>query len=489
MKSSGNPLFKVEGMSSETVDWLKKVKAKVSFDLEEESISGEDKKFIKPKANAIKTNYTANDLTGLQVSHDFGAFQAGQSDILVLDDSSVLDNLEDRDGSALVSMALKEEERLKRLRDVSRHASGYSGYKEYEEQIEDSVVTLGRAKPAKILQKYDFAATEFTDEPGVEGFRIGSQTKLTVQEPKQPISDFDTVKSTGIEMISTKKKRTTDMDKEKKRANRLAKTIFADEPEMRIEQIQQEELSYSIDDDDLDMQKIIAATRKEFLKTAAPIQIEPVNDFIAGKSFDALVMTESIFANNEPYKNSKGEEKQKETHENFEAMEEDSLEDSKDLEGEEAFSSEPLVRNGVAATLALLNMRGINLKPRGHETTNESRSDIKLEYFDQFGNKLNSKEAYKELSRKFHGKGPGKGKLEKMKRKREDTLKLESASASSATQSAIVTNLRKQQEETGTPYMILSSSRQSEQVSTAPFVNQEVEVRKPKIFGLQLKKK
>jgi hypothetical protein len=58
-------------MSSETVDWLKKVsknKAKVSFDLddEEEGVN-ETYNFVKPKANAIKNIYTSKDLTGLQV--------------------------------------------------------------------------------------------------------------------------------------------------------------------------------------------------------------------------------------------------------------------------------------------------------------------------------------------------------------------------------------------------------------------------------------
>ena len=480
-------------MSSETVDWLKKVsktKAKVSFDLEEET--EETTNFIKPKANAIKNNYTAKDLTGLQVAHDFGSFQAGQSDILVLEDSSVLDT-EEKNGISLVSMALKEEERLKRLREVARHAGGYSGYKEYEEQTEDSIVTLGRPKPAaKILRKYDFSSTEFTDEPGVEGFRIGSQVKQPQQQQQQPsegLSDFDTVQSAGVEVINIKKKKslmTDNMEKEKKRAKKLAKTLFADEPEMQIDETEVEnkfETEVAATEDDLEMQRIIASTRREKLKTfSAQIQMEdePENKFIGGKSFDALMMTESLFADNATGLD-ENEVVEESVDENI-LVEEDEQMDSDE---KEVFSSEPLVRNGLAATLALLNMRGINLKPRGHETSKTPNSDIKLEYFDQFGNKLTSKEAYKELSRKFHGKGPGKGKLEKMKKRREETLKLESASVSSAAQSAIVTNLRKQQEETGTPYMVLSSTRQ---IEANPIAKQESDVKKPKIFGLQLKK-
>lgn len=474
-------------MGSDTVDWLKKVsasKAKVSFEMEEDS---EVDSFAKPKANAIKSKYTSKDLTGLHVSHDFGSFQAGQSDILVLEDASVFG--EER--NALVSMNLKEDARLKRLREVSRHASGYSGYKEYEEeQAEDSVVTLGQARPAKILQKYDFASTDFNDEPGVEGFRLGSEQKKTEEPKLRGLSDFDTVQSAGIETINMAKRNKNNMESEKKRAKKLAKTFFADEPEMIVDSEEHENFVEKMkgEDDDFDMQRVIAATRREHLKTANP-QFEDFEKdrFIGGKSFDSLIMSESIFAKTVVV------EDEGALLADSMIIEDDNEDISSDFsEQEEAFSAEPLVRNGVASTLALLNMRGINLKPRSSSGSTkqqfkDNNSDIKLEYFDQFGNKLNSKEAYKELSRKFHGKGPVKGKLEKMKRRREETLKIENVSASAATQSAIVQNLRKQQEDTGAPYMILSNTRQSEPVQVAN-ISVASAVKKPRIFGLQTKK-
>lgn len=71
----------------------------------------------------------------------------------------------------------------------------------------------------------------------------------------------------------------------------------------------------------------------------------------------------------------------------------------------------------------------MNLRILKWQLVTVAGSGIKLEYFDQFGNKLNSKEAYKELSRKFHGKAAGKGGLERMKMKRENSLKLESGTA------------------------------------------------------------
>lgn len=537
-------------MSSETVDWLKKVtansnsndkkpKVPVSFDSCNEEETGNFSKA--PKANAIRkqNNYTSKDLSGMKVSHDFESFEAGKSDILVLEDRSVLNSGEDKfdEGDTLVSTNLKEEARLKRHREISRHARGYSGFNAYEEEeVEglDSVITLGRNRK-KVLQKYDFGGnSEFTDEP--EGFRLGSASKtVDINENgnnnnDDKNNDFDTVQSSGIDLIKSFKPSTKkgNLEKEMKRARKLAKTIFADEPEMisepidQSEEIKNKEFELGIDDD-LDMQRIIAATRKERLKNSMPMELVLDNlkednepKFSAGKSFDALIMSESIFAPKmTPLNNNNIDESDRSGNDYL------IIEDGQEIASDElillsngdreieTFSSEPLVRNGVASTLALLNMRGINLKPRSTFDKDKSKdkdnnnkhkhtqiinqpqiSDVKLEYFDQFGNKLNSKEAYKELSRKFHGKGPGKGKLDKMKRRREETVRMESLSASGAGQSAIVTNLRRQQEESGTPYMILSNTRnpgestsQDHQQTSETVLNS-----KPKIFGLQLNK-
>lgn len=45
------------------------------------------------------------------------------------------------------------------------------------------------------------------------------------------------------------------------------------------------------------------------------------------------------------------------------------------------------------------------------------KPNVKLEYIDDEGHVLNSKEAFRYLSHKFHGKGPGKNKIEKRLKK------------------------------------------------------------------------
>lgn len=48
------------------------------------------------------------------------------------------------------------------------------------------------------------------------------------------------------------------------------------------------------------------------------------------------------------------------------------------------------------------------------------KPDFKLEYIDQGGRKLNQKEAFRQLSHRFHGKASGKKKTEKRQKKHEE---------------------------------------------------------------------
>ncbi|KAJ5164530.1 uncharacterized protein N7500_006360 [Penicillium coprophilum] len=58
----------------------------------------------------------------------------------------------------------------------------------------------------------------------------------------------------------------------------------------------------------------------------------------------------------------------------------------------------------------------------------EYKPDVQLRYVDEFGRNMNQKEAFKQLSHQFHGKGSGKMKTEKRLKKIEDEKKLESMS-------------------------------------------------------------
>ncbi len=480
---------------SDTLEWLSKVKASkknvVSF--EEEGDDGEDS--FQGKMSSIVPNlpkratktYSGKDLSGLKVAHDYDSFEAGKSEILVLDDSSVLQA--ETSGDLLVSANLREEARIKRHRDIARHVKGYSGFKAYEEDTtNDEPITLGgQIKKSNVLQKYDYLEGFDNLPEAGKGFIIGEVNggefaRKVVKVEQNHAAVADTVRTAGTELIDfSKRKIATDLERERKRAKKLTKTLFADEPEMQIDPAEEERAPAMVaEDDDSDLQRIIATSRKSHLNIN-PMAVDPVYKplSIKGKSFDAI-FTDSIIATSI-------EKTQETKHQREEVTMESTRSDSQ--EELEPVLAEPLVRNGVAATLSLLCMRGISLKPRVYEedfkSKNQIGADIKLEYFDDFGNTLTSKEAYKELSRRFHGKKAGKARIEKAIMKREQTNRTEKANAS---ESVIVANLRKQQAEAGTPYVLLSSARAMDAASEQQSVSNAEPVKQRKIFGLQVKK-
>ena len=83
---------------------------------------------------------------------------------------------------------------------------------------------------------------------------------------------------------------------------------------------------------------------------------------------------------------------------------------------------QPLVSKGMAATLELLKSSGelnrtneLAGRAKDSRIIDPSREEggVKIEYRDEFGRKLTQKEAFRQLSYKFHGYGPSKKKLEK----------------------------------------------------------------------------
>ncbi|KAF1812657.1 hypothetical protein P152DRAFT_458472 [Eremomyces bilateralis CBS 781.70] len=58
----------------------------------------------------------------------------------------------------------------------------------------------------------------------------------------------------------------------------------------------------------------------------------------------------------------------------------------------------------------------------------EYKPDVQLKYVDEYGRRLDAKEAFKHLSHQFHGKGSGKGKTEKRLKKIDDEKKKEGMS-------------------------------------------------------------
>ncbi|XP_068217449.1 U4/U6.U5 tri-snRNP-associated protein 1-like [Palaemon carinicauda] len=89
------------------------------------------------------------------------------------------------------------------------------------------------------------------------------------------------------------------------------------------------------------------------------------------------------------------------------------------------------------------------------------KPDVKLEYVDDDGRKLNAKEAFRYLSHKFHGKGSGKNKTEKRMKKYNEELLMKHMS-SSDTPLQTLERQREKQKQLGAAYLILSGSKTQE---------------------------
>ncbi|CAM9585293.1 unnamed protein product, partial [Choristocarpus tenellus] len=103
---------------------------------------------------------------------------------------------------------------------------------------------------------------------------------------------------------------------------------------------------------------------------------------------------------------------------------------------------QPLVKSGMAATLALLRPSGDLVDKfhragrakdprRFHGEKEETREDrekgVKLDYRDEWGREITRKEAFRQLCYQFHGYGSGKKKQDKRIKALEEEKKRERA--------------------------------------------------------------
>uniref|UniRef100_A0A2P2JQD5 SART-1 family protein DOT2 n=1 Tax=Rhizophora mucronata TaxID=61149 RepID=A0A2P2JQD5_RHIMU len=90
-----------------------------------------------------------------------------------------------------------------------------------------------------------------------------------------------------------------------------------------------------------------------------------------------------------------------------------------------------------------------------NDTSSDRFKDIRIERTDEFGRILTPKEAFRQLSHKFHGKGPGKMKQEKRMKQYLEELKLKQMK-NTDTPSLSVERMREAQAQLKTPYLVLS---------------------------------
>ncbi|KAF9917539.1 hypothetical protein BX616_000698 [Lobosporangium transversale] len=93
------------------------------------------------------------------------------------------------------------------------------------------------------------------------------------------------------------------------------------------------------------------------------------------------------------------------------------------------------------------------------------KPDIKLEYIDESGNRLSTKEAFRQLSHAFHGKTSGKMKTEKRMKKLEDEKRLLGMS-STDTPLNMVSAFQERQKAAGSAHLVLAVGNRNTVPST-----------------------
>ncbi|KAF9164360.1 hypothetical protein BGX21_001590 [Mortierella sp. AD011] len=88
------------------------------------------------------------------------------------------------------------------------------------------------------------------------------------------------------------------------------------------------------------------------------------------------------------------------------------------------------------------------------------KPDIKLEYFDESGNRLDTKQAFRQLSHAFHGKTSGKMKTEKRMKKLEDERRLMGMS-STDTPLNMVSAFQERQKAAGSAHIVLATGNRN----------------------------
>eukprot|EP01041_Mallomonas_annulata_P000463 gene463-862_t len=152
-------------------------------------------------------------------------------------------------------------------------------------------------------------------------------------------------------------------------------------------------------------------------------------------------------------------------------------EDDEEEEDDEQLAfvhKQPLVASGMAATLALLKTSGDLTKKdalagrsndyRGHDPSGKEHG-VKLEYRDEYGRKLTQKEAFRQLSYRFHGHGPGQKKKEKRLKAIEIANK--SATSRAALDSGTMLSLTRAQEATGKAHLTIQGGVNSTEMAQA----------------------
>lgn len=401
-------------------------------------------------AQSTSQSYDNDDLKGVRVEHSLDEIKSGVSQILVAKDVDILADDDDADHLTLVMP-----------------------------------FATGGKKPGANLS-FDNDADE--DEMVASSFVIGDESferrneELGRDQAKR--KEYDTNLQTTIETVEP-------VNAKKSRRTIRRKDVFDDAPllQPRAAVLDEDLVMVGEEEDaDDDLHRIISETRQKNIELIRQRLAEEEEDdqemdydILEQASNNVVVSDTTSFLKNiiRPSDSLKGTTlvEQQQEEEPMKLNTDIKLSEIPDRPGieESVVSSleEPLASStlGVGPTLALLRMRGVPLKFSSDNQGN-SRKEVQLGYYDEFGNEISAKEAYKQLSHRFHGNKPGKNKEEKRLKKLSEAKKALHSGMDKVSSSPS----RKKKKR---PAKKNSNNKPAQAVAAEP-------PRKPRIFGMQL---
>ncbi|XP_059566895.1 U4/U6.U5 tri-snRNP-associated protein 1 [Myotis daubentonii] len=434
--------------------------------------------------------YSARDLQGLTVEHAIDSFQEGQTMILTLKDKGVLQEEED----VLVNVNLVDKERAEKNVELRKKKPDYLPYAE-----DESVDDLAQQKPRSILAKYD----EELEGERPHSFRL-EQGGIADGLRERELEEIRTKLRLQAQSLSMVGPRLASeyLTPEEMVSPQLLPTLVTGAVVEIVKKLESRQRGLEEDEDPERKGTIVFNATSEFCRTLGEIptyglagnreEQEELMDFERDEERSANGGSESDGEENIGWSTvNLDEEKQ---HQDFSASSTTILDE------------EPIVNRGLAAALLLCQNKGLLettvQKVARVKAPNKSlpsavyciedkmaiddkysrreeyrgftqdfkekdgyKPDVKIEYVDETGRKLTPKEAFRQLSHRFHGKGSGKMKTERRMKKLDEEALLKKMS-SSDTPLGTVALLQEKQKAQKTPYIVLSGSGKSMNANT-----------------------
>ncbi|KAG2210347.1 hypothetical protein INT47_003332 [Mucor saturninus] len=459
-KLQGKGLGEASDEEDSALNWIKKSRKR------ERDLAARREQELEEMDDSYQT-YDATHLKGLKVSHAMSEFEEGGETILTLKDRNILGE-EDEDVDELTNVNIEDRERLKKNLDAKKQKPGYNPYDDdqfngskpsilpqYEDEEEEGGFVIGRAGTIKpvieavdektVSQKLKEQSLSYEKMQEIKDYYTQEEVNATFKKPKnkkkkktrRKANDEDDINvSTTVDdstPAAAPRSRTIDPDanfvddddlqealaRARRVANKEKNKLFKKmTPEEIAKQIREEESS-KMDEDEEEGGLVLSETT-EFInavgsniptfapkETVAPTPVKPVAVEVKED------VTRHVKIEDVP-EDTPMEDPVEEKDEIMEDIEEEKVKEAAEV----PMVEEPLVSSGLAATLSLLNQKGIIAKPTEDQI---KRDKIAAEQI-RWQNEQRKREHQRELEEKREKerrKGGDKGKDRNSDRVRE----------------------------------------------------------------------